>query len=50
MWLRPCWAAVAFLLSSAAGIGTIEAAGRLRLDDVTRFGDDVRLTSYPKGA
>ena len=31
-------------------ITTIAAAPRLRLDDVTRFGEDVRLTSYPKGA
>ena len=29
---------------------TIAAAPRLVLDDVTRFGEDVRLTSYPKGA
>lgn len=35
---------------SAAGIGTMAEAGRLRLHDVTRFGDDVRLTSYPEGA
>jgi diaminohydroxyphosphoribosylaminopyrimidine deaminase/5-amino-6-(5-phosphoribosylamino)uracil reductase len=28
----------------AAGVGTITAAHRLRLDDVTRVGDDVRLT------
>lgn len=34
---------------AGAGVDTIAAAGRLRLDDVTRFGDDVRLTSYPKG-
>jgi diaminohydroxyphosphoribosylaminopyrimidine deaminase / 5-amino-6-(5-phosphoribosylamino)uracil reductase len=34
---------------SDAGIDTIAQAGRLRLDDVTRFGDDVRLTSYPEG-
>ncbi len=34
---------------SGAGIDTIAEAGRLRLDDVTRFGDDVRLTSYPEG-
>jgi diaminohydroxyphosphoribosylaminopyrimidine deaminase/5-amino-6-(5-phosphoribosylamino)uracil reductase len=27
-----------------AGVGTITAAHRLRLDDVTRTGDDVRLT------
>ncbi len=38
-----------------AGIPTIAAAARLHLSDVTRFGDDVRLTSYvqpasPKGA
>jgi diaminohydroxyphosphoribosylaminopyrimidine deaminase / 5-amino-6-(5-phosphoribosylamino)uracil reductase len=33
----------------AAGIDTIAAAPRLRLDDVTRFGDDVRLTCYPEG-
>ena len=33
-----------------AGIDTIESAGRLELHDVTRFGDDVRLTSYPKGS
>ena len=31
-----------------AGIATIAAAPRLRLADVTRFGDDVRLTSYPQ--
>jgi diaminohydroxyphosphoribosylaminopyrimidine deaminase/5-amino-6-(5-phosphoribosylamino)uracil reductase len=30
-----------------AGAGTITAAHRLRLDDVTRVGDDVRLTSRP---
>jgi diaminohydroxyphosphoribosylaminopyrimidine deaminase/5-amino-6-(5-phosphoribosylamino)uracil reductase len=29
---------------AAAGAGTISAAHRLRLDDVTRTGDDVRLT------
>jgi diaminohydroxyphosphoribosylaminopyrimidine deaminase/5-amino-6-(5-phosphoribosylamino)uracil reductase len=34
----------------AAGIDSITAAPRLHLDDVTRFGDDVRLTCYPKGA
>ena len=32
-----------------AGIESIADAGRLDLYDVTRFGDDVRLTSYPKG-
>ena len=32
------------------GIDTIDSAGRLELDDVTRFGGDVRLTSYPKGS
>ena len=32
------------------GIESIASAGRLELDDVTRFGDDVRLTSYPKGS
>jgi diaminohydroxyphosphoribosylaminopyrimidine deaminase/5-amino-6-(5-phosphoribosylamino)uracil reductase len=32
-----------------AGIPTIAAAGRLELDDVTRLGEDLRLTSYPKG-
>jgi diaminohydroxyphosphoribosylaminopyrimidine deaminase/5-amino-6-(5-phosphoribosylamino)uracil reductase len=31
-------------------ITTITAAPRLVLDDVTCFGEDVRLTSYPKGA
>jgi diaminohydroxyphosphoribosylaminopyrimidine deaminase/5-amino-6-(5-phosphoribosylamino)uracil reductase len=31
------------------GIESIESAGRLELDEVTRFGTDVRLTSYPKG-
>jgi len=31
-------------------IPTITAAPRLVLEDVTRFGEDVRLTSYPKGA
>jgi diaminohydroxyphosphoribosylaminopyrimidine deaminase/5-amino-6-(5-phosphoribosylamino)uracil reductase len=31
-------------------IPTISAAPRLALADVTRFGEDVRLTSYPKGA
>ena len=30
-----------------AGAPTIDAAWRLRLDDVTRFGDDVRLTWRP---
>jgi diaminohydroxyphosphoribosylaminopyrimidine deaminase/5-amino-6-(5-phosphoribosylamino)uracil reductase len=30
-----------------AGAGTITAAHRLRLDDVTRVGDDVRLTLRP---
>ncbi len=30
-----------------AGVGTIGAAVRLRLDDVTRLGDDVRLTLRP---
>ena len=30
-----------------AGVGTIDAAHRLSLDDVTRFGDDVRLTLRP---
>jgi diaminohydroxyphosphoribosylaminopyrimidine deaminase/5-amino-6-(5-phosphoribosylamino)uracil reductase len=33
----------------AAGVATISAAHRLRLVDVTRIGDDVRLTSYPEG-
>lgn len=32
---------------AAAGVGTISAAHRLRLDDVTRTGDDVRLTLRP---
>ena len=32
------------------GIDTIAAAGRLELIDVTRIGDDIRLTSYPKGS
>ncbi len=31
-------------------IATITAAPRLVLEDVSRFGEDVRLTSYPKGA
>ena len=31
-------------------IATIAAAPRLVLDEVTRFGEDVRITSYPKGA
>lgn len=30
-----------------AGVGTIKDAVRLRLDDVTRFGDDVRLVLRP---
>jgi diaminohydroxyphosphoribosylaminopyrimidine deaminase/5-amino-6-(5-phosphoribosylamino)uracil reductase len=30
-----------------AGIESIASAGRLRLDDVTRCGADLRLTSYP---
>jgi diaminohydroxyphosphoribosylaminopyrimidine deaminase/5-amino-6-(5-phosphoribosylamino)uracil reductase len=34
----------------SSAITTISAAPRLVLDDVTRFGEDVRLTSYPKGA
>jgi diaminohydroxyphosphoribosylaminopyrimidine deaminase / 5-amino-6-(5-phosphoribosylamino)uracil reductase len=33
-----------------AGVGTIAAAHRLRLDDVTRTGDDVRLTLRPREA
>lgn len=32
-----------------AGVDSISGAHRLRLDDVTRIGDDVRLTSYPEG-
>lgn len=32
---------------SGTGVGTISAAHRLRLDDVTRTGDDVRLTLRP---
>ena len=32
---------------SGAGVGTISQAHRLRLDDVTRIGDDVRLTLRP---
>ncbi len=32
---------------AAAGVGTIDAAHRLSLDDVTRFGTDVRLTLRP---
>ncbi len=37
---------------TGAGVGTITDAVRLRLDDVTRFGDDVRLTlrPHPKGS
>jgi diaminohydroxyphosphoribosylaminopyrimidine deaminase/5-amino-6-(5-phosphoribosylamino)uracil reductase len=34
----------------SAAVQTITAAPRLTLEDVTRFGADVRLTSYPKGA
>ncbi len=34
----------------SAAIQTISAAPRLVLEDVARFGEDVRLTSYPKGA
>lgn len=34
---------------TGAGVGTITDAVRLRLDDVTRFGDDVRLTLRPHG-
>ncbi len=34
----------------SAAIQTITAAPRLTLEDVTRIGADVRLTSYPKGA
>ena len=33
---------------SGAGVGTISAAHRLRLDDVTRTGEDVRLTLRPR--
>ena len=33
-----------------AGIDTIDTAARLVLDDVTRFGSDIRITSYPKGS
>jgi diaminohydroxyphosphoribosylaminopyrimidine deaminase/5-amino-6-(5-phosphoribosylamino)uracil reductase len=33
-----------------AGVGTIAATHRLRLDDVTRTGDDVRLTLRPREA
>jgi len=32
---------------AGAGVGTIKDAVRLRLDDVTRFGDDVRLVLRP---
>jgi diaminohydroxyphosphoribosylaminopyrimidine deaminase / 5-amino-6-(5-phosphoribosylamino)uracil reductase len=34
----------------SSAIGTIADAPRLVLEDVTRFGADVRLISYPKGA
>jgi diaminohydroxyphosphoribosylaminopyrimidine deaminase / 5-amino-6-(5-phosphoribosylamino)uracil reductase len=34
----------------SSAIQTITAAPRLTLEDVTRFGEDVRLVSYPKGA
>jgi diaminohydroxyphosphoribosylaminopyrimidine deaminase/5-amino-6-(5-phosphoribosylamino)uracil reductase len=34
----------------SSAIETITAAPRLTLEDVTRFGEDVRLVSYPKGA
>jgi diaminohydroxyphosphoribosylaminopyrimidine deaminase/5-amino-6-(5-phosphoribosylamino)uracil reductase len=34
---------------AAAGVGTIAQAHRLRLDDVTRTGDDVRLTMRREG-
>lgn len=34
----------------SSAIATITAAPRLTLEDVTRFGEDVRLISYPKGA
>ena len=33
---------------AAAGVGTIADAHRLRLDDVTRLGDDLRLTMRPR--
>jgi diaminohydroxyphosphoribosylaminopyrimidine deaminase/5-amino-6-(5-phosphoribosylamino)uracil reductase len=33
---------------ASAGAGTISAAHRLRLDEVTRIGDDVRLTLRPR--
>ena len=33
---------------ASAGVGTISAAHRLRLDEVTRLGDDVRLTLRPR--
>ncbi len=36
------------LALAAAGVGTISAAHRLRLDEVTRLGDDVRLTLRPR--
>jgi diaminohydroxyphosphoribosylaminopyrimidine deaminase/5-amino-6-(5-phosphoribosylamino)uracil reductase len=32
---------------AGSGVGTINDAVRLRLDDVTRFGDDVRLVLRP---
>jgi diaminohydroxyphosphoribosylaminopyrimidine deaminase/5-amino-6-(5-phosphoribosylamino)uracil reductase len=35
---------------AALGIGTIDDAARLRLDDVTRVGADVRLTLTPQRA
>ncbi|HEU0100964.1 MAG TPA: bifunctional diaminohydroxyphosphoribosylaminopyrimidine deaminase/5-amino-6-(5-phosphoribosylamino)uracil reductase RibD [Mycobacteriales bacterium] len=34
---------------AGAGVGNIANAVRLRLDDVTTFGDDVRLTLRPRG-
>jgi diaminohydroxyphosphoribosylaminopyrimidine deaminase / 5-amino-6-(5-phosphoribosylamino)uracil reductase len=40
----------AYPVLRAAGIATIAAAPRLTLTDVTRCGDDVRLTSYPQNS
>lgn len=39
--------APALLGAGAAGIGTLAAAARLRLDDITRIGSDLRLTGRP---
>ncbi len=47
-YVAPCAIGSGRPVLDNAGAPTIDAAWRLRLDDVTRFGDDVRMTWRPQ--